>query len=169
MNFEHGERDGRSEVEQRQGGNIGLMVERESLVRAAGCVLWRRSSAGPVELALVYRPRWADWSWPKGKLKRGETFEEAARREVLEETGHTCRLGTVLPSARYIDHQGRPKEVRYWAAEATGGAFEPNTEVSVLVWLPPDEAGDLLTQERDRSMIPLVLMAIGTDEGMRGL
>ncbi|MFG3022095.1 NUDIX hydrolase [Streptomyces sp. NPDC048254] len=141
----------------------------ESPVRAAGCVLWRRSPAGRVELALVYRPKWADWSWPKGKLKRGETSEEAARREVLEETGHTCRLGTGLPSARYIDHQGRPKEVRYWAAEATGGAFEPNAEVSDLVWLSPDEARDRLTRDMDRSMISLALIAIGTDEDMRGL
>jgi 8-oxo-dGTP diphosphatase len=78
-------------------------------------------------------------------------------------------LGTGLPSARYIDHQGRPKEVRYWAAEATGGAFEPNEEVSDLVWLSPDEAGARLTREMDRSMISLALIAIGTDEGMRGL
>ncbi|WP_406456898.1 NUDIX hydrolase [Streptomyces sp. NBC_01622] len=141
----------------------------ESPVRAAGCVLWRRSSAGRVELALVYRPKWADWSWPKGKLKRGETSEEAARREVLEETGQTCRLGTELPSVGYVDHQGRPKEVRYWAAEATGGVFEPNAEVSVLRWLPPDEAGDLLTRETDRSMISLALIAVGTDGSGRGL
>jgi 8-oxo-dGTP diphosphatase len=143
-------------------------MERASLVLAAGCVLWRRSAAGMVELALVYRPRWDDWSWPKGKLKRGETFEEAAHREVLEETGHTCRLGTVLPSAWYIDHQGRLKEVRYWAAEATGGAFEPNDEVSDLLWLAPDEARDRLTQERDRDLIPLVLIAIGTEGDTRG-
>lgn len=69
----------------------------DTTVQAAGCVLWRRPAAGDLELALVHRPKWADWSWPKGKLKRGETFEEAARREVLEETGYTCRLGTRLP------------------------------------------------------------------------
>lgn len=145
------------------------LMGRASLVRAAGCVLWRCSSAGKVELALIFRPKWADWSWPKGKLKRGETFEEAARREVLEETSHTCRLGTGLPSVRYIDHQGRPKEVRYWAAEATGGAFEPNDEVSDLVWLTPDEARERLTQERDRELIAAALIAIGTDEDARGL
>lgn len=139
------------------------------LVQAAGCVLWRRSSAHQLQLALVYRPKWADWSWPKGKLKRGETHQEAARREVLEETGHTCRLGAELPSARYIDHQDRPKEVRYWAAEATGGAFEPNDEVSDLVWLTPDEAPGRLTHERDRGLISVALMAIVTDDDTRGL
>jgi 8-oxo-dGTP diphosphatase len=139
------------------------------LIQAAGCVLWRRSSAHQLQLALVYRPKWADWSWPKGKLKRGETHEEAARREVLEETGHTCRLGAELPSARYIDHQDRPKEVRYWAAEATGGAFEPNEEVSDLVWLTPDEAPERLTHERDRGLISVALMAIVTDDDTRGL
>ncbi|WP_329252843.1 NUDIX hydrolase [Streptomyces sp. NBC_01478] len=140
----------------------------DTTVQAAGCVLWRHRSAGEIELALVYRPKWADWSWPKGKLKRGETFEEAARREVLEETGHTCRLGTRLPSAQYIDHHGRPKEVRYWAAEATGGTFAPNDEVSELRWLHPDEAHARLTHERDRDLISLVLIAVRTDEDPLG-
>ncbi|MFJ9560270.1 NUDIX hydrolase [Streptomyces fuscichromogenes] len=134
-------------------------------VAAAGCVLWRRSPTRQLELAVVYRPKWADWSWPKGKLKSGEAHAEAAHREVLEETGHTCRLGAALPAALYIDHHHRLKEVRYWAAEATGGVFEPNEEVSDLVWLRPDEARDRLTHERDRDLISLALIAIATDEG----
>ncbi|MFF3406819.1 NUDIX hydrolase [Streptomyces sp. NPDC002742] len=142
---------------------------RASVVQAAGCVLWRRSSARQLELALVYRPRWADWSWPKGKLKRGETHEEAAHREVLEETGHTCRLGSALPTAFYVDHQSRLKEVRYWVAEATGGAFAPNDEVSDLVWLTPDEARERVTHERDRDLVSAALIAIVTDEDTRGL
>ncbi|MEW2274775.1 NUDIX hydrolase [Streptomyces griseofuscus] len=129
-------------------------------VRAAGCVLWRRSPAGAVELALVYRPKWSDWSWPKGKLKRGESPEAAALREVEEETGHTCRLGTALPTARYLDHAGRPKEVTYWAAESTGGSFTPNAEVTTLLWLPPDEARERLTYPHDRDLIPPALAAI---------
>ncbi|GHH28167.1 DNA mismatch repair protein MutT [Streptomyces lanatus] len=129
------------------------------MVLAAGCVLWRRSAAG-LELALVYRPKWDDWSWPKGKLKPGETTEEAARREVLEETGYECRLGEQLPSARYIDHQGRPKEVSYWVAEAADGGFEPNDEVTDLIWLKPAEADERLTHERDRSLITAALIAI---------
>ncbi|MEU9323725.1 NUDIX hydrolase [Streptomyces canus] len=144
-------------------------MTRTDVVRAAGCVLWRRSSAG-LELALVYRPKWSDWSWPKGKLKRGESSEAAAHREVLEETGYACRLGTKLPTPpRYIDHQGRPKEVDYWAAEATSGAFEANDEVSALVWLTPEEARERLTHERDRELISYALIAIGTDDDARGL
>ncbi|MFJ5176007.1 NUDIX hydrolase [Streptomyces griseoviridis] len=139
----------------------------DTLVRAAGCVLWRRSGH-QTELALVYRPKWADWSWPKGKLKRDETPEQAAHREVLEETGHTCRLGAVLPTARYVDHQGRPKEVRYWVAEATGGTFAPNDEVSDLVWLTPGEAHERITHPRDRDLISRALSAISAAEDTRG-
>ncbi|MFC7892515.1 NUDIX hydrolase [Streptomyces sp. NPDC057381] len=136
---------------------------RAYVVRAAGCLVWRRSAAG-LELALVYRPKWADWSWPKGKLKRGEAAEAGARREVLEETGYVCRLGSQLPSSQYTDHHGRPKEVSYWVAKATDGVFEPNQEVSDLVWLPPDDAHERLTYERDRQLIPAALIAIGKDE-----
>jgi 8-oxo-dGTP diphosphatase len=142
---------------------------RAYVVRAAGCLLWRRSSLGRIELALVYRPKWRDWSWPKGKPKSGEGLEAAAHREVLEETGYTCRLGTKLPSTRYIDHQGRLKEVSYWAAEATDGAFVPNDEVSDLAWLTPDQARERITQEIDRDLISPALKAIGTDEEARGL
>ncbi|MGV4984284.1 NUDIX hydrolase [Streptomyces sp. NRAIS4] len=135
----------------------------DTLVRAAGCVLWRRSVSGGVELALVFRPRWSDWSWPKGKIKKRETARAAALREVEEETGHTCRLGSGLPPSRYVDNAGREKEVEYWAAESTGGAFTPNSEVSELVWLSPDEARERLTYERDRELIPAALVAIGID------
>lgn len=137
---------------------------RKASVRAAGCVLWRRSSSGGVELALVFRPRWSDWSWPKGKLKKGEATRTAALREVWEETGHTCRLGSALPTSRYVDHAGRDKEVTYWAAESTGGAFVPNDEVSELVWLSPDEACEHLSYERDRELIPPALAAIGIEQ-----
>ncbi|MER6330821.1 NUDIX hydrolase [Streptomyces sp. NPDC001034] len=129
-------------------------------VLAAGCVLWRRSPSGEVELALVFRPKWSDWSWPKGKLKRDETAPAAALREVAEETGHTCRLGPSLPTCRYLDHAGRRKEVTYWAAESTGGAFTPNDEVSELLWLTPAEARDRLTHPRDKDLITPALAAI---------
>ncbi|BBC34408.1 hypothetical protein SGFS_057020 [Streptomyces graminofaciens] len=125
-----------------------------TLVLAAGCVLWRRSPSGEgVELALVFRPKWSDWSHPKGKLKRGEDPRHGAVREVLEETGMTCSLGPELPTTHYIDAQGRPKQVRYWSAEATDGAFTPNREVSRLSWLSPESATQHLTHERDRALV----------------
>ncbi|MEU1816462.1 NUDIX hydrolase [Streptomyces roseifaciens] len=129
-------------------------MEEVPTVQAAGCVLWRRSSVGEgIELALVYRPKWADWSLPKGKLKRGEDARDGAVREVLEETGMTCTLGAALPTARYVDALGRPKEVRYWAAQAVSGEFVPNREVSRMLWLTPDDALRKLTHERDRKLI----------------
>ncbi|MFJ8395102.1 NUDIX hydrolase [Streptomyces sp. NPDC094144] len=128
-------------------------------VRAAGCVLWRRPAsaaagapAAGVELCLVHRPRYDDWSFPKGKLKRGESPRDAALREVLEETGHHCVPGAVLPPVRYVAN-GRPKEVTYWSAEATAGSFEPNREVDAVLWLPPEAARARLTQPRDRALL----------------
>lgn len=105
-------------------------------VLAAGAVLWRRSPHDDgVEIALIHRPKYDDWSHPKGKLKRGEDPVAAALREIREETGMECVLGAPLPTARYLA-DGRPKEVRYWAAEAVSGTFAVNDEVDRLVWLP---------------------------------
>ncbi|WP_405899009.1 NUDIX hydrolase [Streptomyces sp. NBC_00727] len=130
-------------------------------VRAAGCVLWRRppASTGGVELCLVHRPRYDDWSFPKGKLKRGESPRDAALREVLEETGHHCVPGAVLPMVRYVAN-GRPKEVTYWCAEATTGSFTPNDEVDAVLWLPPDTARARLTQPRDREVLDAALKTL---------
>ena len=75
------------------------------------------SSSATAQVCLVHRPRYDDWTLPKGKLDRGESFEDAALREVWEETGLRCRLGEELEPARYRDHKGRPKLVRYWAME----------------------------------------------------
>ncbi|QNE75936.1 NUDIX domain-containing protein [Streptomyces finlayi] len=128
-------------------------------VLAAGCVLWRRSSHdGSPEVCLVHRPRYDDWSFPKGKLKRGESALGGALREVLEETGHHCAPGARLPTARY-EVNGRPKEVAYWAAEATGGSFTPNDEVDRLLWLPPSVARERLTRPGDRDQLDAFLTA----------
>ncbi|MEU5211852.1 NUDIX hydrolase [Streptomyces sp. NPDC020742] len=129
----------------------------DSVIRAAGCVLWRRAaSADGLEIALVHRPKYDDWSLPKGKLKRGEDPLAGAVREVAEETGMDCRPGTPLPTSRYLAN-GRPKQVRYWAAEATGGAFTPNDEVDRMLWLSPAEACRHLTQDRDRELVEAFL------------
>ncbi|MFD7968488.1 NUDIX hydrolase [Streptomyces clavifer] len=126
-------------------------------VRAAGCVLWRRSpSDGAIEICLVHRPRYDDWSFPKGKLKRDETALDCALREVLEETGHHCAPAAALPTARYLVN-GRPKEVSYWAAEATGGAFVPNDEVDRVTWLSPPAARTRLTRPGDRVQLDAFL------------
>ncbi|MEV7087872.1 NUDIX hydrolase [Streptomyces sp. NPDC093085] len=127
-------------------------------VRAAGCVLWRRVPSSPegIEICLVHRPKYDDWSHPKGKLKRGEETLAGAVREVLEETGHHCAPGARLDTVHYLA-QGRPKEVTYWAAEATAGVFVPNHEVDQLLWLPPAEARPRLTQPRDRDLLDALL------------
>lgn len=101
----------------------------------------------------MHRPRHGDWSLPKGKLDAGEGWEEAALREVEEETGLSCRLGEELSTVRYVDHQGRDKVVRYWRMEPVAGAFEPTAEVDQLRWLSPEEAIDLLTHEGDREVV----------------
>jgi len=125
----------------------------EKRIEAAGGVVMRK---GPdeTEIAVVHRPRYDDWSFPKGKLDPGETFEEAALREVREETGLTCRLGPELAFAHYDDNKGRPKVVRYWLmAVIEDPGFEPNDEVDELRWLTPAEATDLLTYSRDRKLV----------------
>jgi 8-oxo-dGTP pyrophosphatase MutT (NUDIX family) len=104
-------------------------------------------------VALVHRPRYDDWTLPKGKLDAGETFEEAALREVWEETGLRCRLERELPAVEY-SVGGRPKVVRYWlmSVESDPG-FVANDEVDELRWLSPADAAALLTYDRDREML----------------
>ncbi|MEE1755556.1 NUDIX hydrolase [Streptomyces sp. SP18CS02] len=128
-------------------------------VLAAGCVLWRRSPLTGLEICLIHRPKYDDWSFPKGKLKRGEDALSAAVREVLEETGHHCAPDTRLPTVRYSAN-GRPKEVSYWEAEATGGAFTPNAEVDRLLWLPPSQARARLTHPQDPPLIDGLLAVV---------
>lgn len=129
-------------------------------VQAAGCVLWRRSPVdGELEICLVHRPKYDDWSHPKGKLKHDEDHLAGALREVAEETGHSARPGARLPTLRYLAN-GRPKEVRYWAAEAGPGTFTPGTEVDRLLWLSPTAARNRLTQPRDRSLVDALLESL---------
>ncbi|MEV5082373.1 NUDIX hydrolase [Streptomyces sp. NPDC093064] len=121
-------------------------------VLAAGCVLWRRSPLdGTLQLCLVHRPKYDDWSHPKGKLKRGEDPLAGAVREVAEETGYVAVPGVELSTVTYMAG-GRPKQVRYWAAEAIAGRFTPNKEVDRVLWLSPAEARSRLTQFRDREL-----------------
>jgi 8-oxo-dGTP pyrophosphatase MutT (NUDIX family) len=121
-------------------------------VHAAGGLV-RRDGPSGVEVVVVHRPRHDDWSFPKGHLEPGESAEEAALREVDEETGLQCRLVDRLDSTHYIDHQGHPKVVDYWSMAVTGGSFRPNDEVDDMVWLSLHEARARLTYEVDHDLI----------------
>ena len=123
-------------------------------VLAAGAVLWRPAGPAAAEIALVHRPRYDDWSLPKGKLESGESMAGAAVREVREETGVDARLGPWLQDVRYTDPEGRPKRVRYWSAQAcTEPDFTPNHEVDELSWVFPDAASALLTYAHDVDVV----------------
>jgi 8-oxo-dGTP pyrophosphatase MutT (NUDIX family) len=123
-------------------------------VKASGGVVYRRADDG-IEVLLVHRPRYDDWSLPKGKLDRGESWEDAATREVEEETGLHCALGPELSPVAYRDNKDRAKVVRYWLMEATGdgSGFTPNDEVDALRWLPADEAPEQLSYPRDAELV----------------
>jgi 8-oxo-(d)GTP phosphatase len=125
-------------------------------IRAAGGVLWRQAAGSNgdnrLEVAIIHRPRYDDWSMPKGKLNPGEIEIEGAVREIAEETGYRVTVGPPLGAVEY-QKEGRPKIVRYWAMRAEGGMFSPSREVDELRWLPVDEALGLLTQPRDVGLL----------------
>lgn len=124
------------------------------IVYAAGAVLWRPTdSSNPgLEVAVIHRPRYDDWSLPKGKVDPGETAPVAAAREVCEETGHQAILGRRLDMVSYPIETG-VKKVYYWAARSTGGDFTPGTEVDEVVWLPMADALKKLSYAHDRKML----------------
>ncbi len=122
-------------------------------MQAAGGVPMRQRDDGDVEVMLVHRPRYLDWTFPKGKVKDGERDEDAALREVGEETGLVCELGRELAGTRYKDPKLRDKTVRYWVMENCVGRFEPNDEVDRIEWLTLDEAAGRLTHRRDLEVL----------------
>ncbi|RBQ16824.1 NUDIX hydrolase [Spongiactinospora rosea] len=129
-----------------------LDVHPTDMIRAAGAVVWRGDEDSP-EVVLVHRPRYDDWSFPKGKLKAGEHVIAGALREVCEETGIDAVLGRALPPIHYLKN-GRLKRVDYWAARALGGpGFEVTEEVDELAWLPVEEARRRLTYEWDAGLL----------------
>lgn len=144
------------------------------IVYAAGAVLWRpghgevsptgsnpgsksaksaaKSVARSIEIAVIHRPRYDDWSLPKGKVDPGETAPVAAVREVDEETGHRCHLGRYLTTITYPIDQG-VKKVHYWAARSLAGEFTPNHEVDEMIWLPVADAMKRLDYAPDRKIL----------------
>ncbi len=135
-----------------------LIVPRDApadLIRAAGGVVVRVVDSR-MEVACIYRESRGDWTFPKGKLDPGETFEQAARREVHEESGMRCRIVRFVGTTNYTHRKGRPKIVAYYLMEVDEGEFEPNEEVDELVWLGLDQVRARLTWDRDQELFDLV-------------
>jgi 8-oxo-(d)GTP phosphatase len=128
-------------------------------IQAAGGVVWRLAASKNgtnVEVAIIHRPRYDDWSIPKGKVAPGETLLEGGVREVHEETGYRVQVGRPLGEIRYLKKSGgatREKVVHFWAMRATGGEFSPGPEVDQLRWLPLNEARELVTRATDREVL----------------
>src|SRR5918996_1544199 len=135
-------------------GRVGVMVL-SAMVRSAGGVVWRMGPTG-LEVVVVHRPAYDDWTLPKGKLKGGETDEEAAVREVEEETGLRCVLERELGSVSYRDRRGRPKIVRYWLMRPLAEELAPREEIDEARWLRIREAIDLLSYEHDRALLRMI-------------
>jgi 8-oxo-dGTP diphosphatase len=123
----------------------------DDTIEAAGGVLWRQRG-DQREFAVIHRPKYDDWTLPKGKLDPGESHEEAAVREVAEETGFSAELGPYLGETVY-EHDARPKRVRYWGMRALSGRFQADREVDDVRWLPLEDAGRILTYSRDRMIL----------------
>jgi 8-oxo-dGTP diphosphatase len=134
------------------------MESENPVIYAAGAVLWRFGAKKRVEIALIHRPRYGDWSLPKGKLDANETMIGCAYREVMEETGHAAIFGPEIGDATYVV-DGVTKLVKYWAAQAVGEPTgKPNpTEIDQILWLSPAEARKKLTLDDDRSIVDFFL------------
>ena len=127
----------------------------EPEVLAAGGLLVRDDG----RVAVVHRPRYDDWSLPKGKLDPGESFEDGARREVWEETGVRGRIREELQPVEYVDRKGRDKLVRWYRMDVDGepDEFVPNDEIDELRWVSPAEALDLVDYDHDRALLGTIV------------
>ena len=143
-------------------GVITELPTAPATVRGAGGILLRKAGRKRLEVATVHRPGRDDWSLPKGKLERGETFAECALREVWEETGYRCELGPFAGCTEYVDRRGRPKIVAYWRLEpARGVRFSDRgrpqaDEVDEVRWMELAVARRALTYAHDRELLDAV-------------
>jgi 8-oxo-dGTP diphosphatase len=119
-----------------------------TFVRAAGGLVVRDGV-----VLLVHRPKYDDWTFPKGKCEDGESDEDCAVREVEEETGMRCELVEEVAATQYVDSKGRPKRVRWWLMRPTGGRFVPTDEVDEVQWATPEEAAQVLSYGRDLELL----------------
>jgi 8-oxo-dGTP pyrophosphatase MutT (NUDIX family) len=124
----------------------------DEVVRAAGGVVWRMTPSG-TEVLLIHRPKYDDWSLPKGKADPGEDDLSCALREVREETGLACEPTEPLGTSDYTTRKGRPKVVRFWAMRVMGGQFAPNSEVDEVRWIPLGEVAAHLTYDREKEVV----------------
>jgi 8-oxo-dGTP diphosphatase len=122
-------------------------------VCAAGGLVIRRGPDDAIRVVLVHRPRHDDWSFPKGRQRRGETLVTTALREVREETGFLCVAESVIGVTEYLDSRERPKLVRYWVMRIVTGTFVPTAEVDAIAWVRPSEAVVRLSHEHDRELL----------------
>jgi len=127
------------------------------LIRAAGGIVIRRTPTGRVEVACIYREARGDWTFPKGKLDPGETFEQAALREVLEETSLVCDIVRFVGTTNYTHRKGKPKIVAYYLMHTSEGEFVANDEVDELVWLALESVREHLTWDRDQELFDLIV------------
>ena len=130
-----------------------LEVTDVNVIRAAGGIVCRSNGNGKVQIVVVHRPAYDDWTLPKGKVDSDETPQECALREVREETGFRCELGRPVGCTAYVDRRGRNKVACYWVMEVISGRFRPGGEVDRMVWLSVAEAVKRLTYERDKALI----------------
>jgi 8-oxo-dGTP pyrophosphatase MutT (NUDIX family) len=126
------------------------------VVRAGGGVLHRVGEDCAVEVLVIHRPRYDDWTLPKGKLEPGESVEEGALREVEEETGFHGEIERRIGETAYKDRRGRPKRVTYFAMRPVSGEFAPNDEVDEIRWVPVDDANELLSYDHDKHLVAQV-------------
>ncbi len=123
--------------------------------------MWRLNDDGEAEVLLVHRPHHGDWTLPKGKVEAGEADEACALREVREETGLSCQLGTHLLDVEYDDAEGRPKVARYWEMRPLDGQFTPHGEVDRVRWLPAGRAVEAVSYPGDAQVLEVLSRLLG--------